>query len=326
MPTELNASTSSWPTGDMPPLVSVVIPNYNRDEELRRAIKSVFGQTYSHFEIIIVDDGSSIDVASLIAEFHDERIRLIQLPGRSGAAVARNRGIAEANGLYIAFLDSDDEWFSEKLAAQVEAARGFGDTKDFLAAHALEIVDGGPRRENPTRAPRTQEPIGEYLFVSGQNLQTSSLFGPTRLFRKLGFRPELKRHQDWDLILRIAFAGVPLLYTNKALARYINVNASNRISRNDDPAFSAAWIKNLAGATGSTRAAFMIRVVMPQLVNLDRRGEAFSLLVKNWRAAKFPLTSLARLSAKAFFPSTYTASIRTATRTKNLFSSRRVEA
>lgn len=102
-----------------PPRVSVIVPTHNRVELLPRAVQSVISQTYADFEIIIVDDRSTDETPAVIARFTDAAIRSLRndhAPGQSGA---RNSGIERARGEYIAFLDDDDEWRPNKLAAQV---------------------------------------------------------------------------------------------------------------------------------------------------------------------------------------------------------------
>jgi glycosyltransferase involved in cell wall biosynthesis len=98
-------------------LVTVVIPTFNRARSLGRAIDSVLAQTYTNFELIVVDDGSTDNTPELLARFAN-RIQVIRQPN-SGPSVARNTGIRAARGKFIAFLDSDDEWLPEKLEQQV---------------------------------------------------------------------------------------------------------------------------------------------------------------------------------------------------------------
>lgn len=101
------------------PLVSVVIPTYNRARLLRRALDSVFAQSYPHYEVLVVDDASTDDTAEMIAGYEDPRLRYLVQPENGGVGAARNRGMRESSGSLIAFLDSDDEWMPEKLARQV---------------------------------------------------------------------------------------------------------------------------------------------------------------------------------------------------------------
>lgn len=103
------------------PKVSVVIPTYNRAHLISRAIKSVLDQTYKDLEIIVVDDGSTDNTEKIINSFQDERIIYIQHDKNKGASAARNTGIKASKGEYIAFQDSDDEWFPNKLEQQMKA-------------------------------------------------------------------------------------------------------------------------------------------------------------------------------------------------------------
>ena len=106
-------------------LVSCVIPSYKRAETLRRAINSVLAQTYSHIEVIVVDDNIANDefskaLHSVLNEYKgDDRVRLVTQPQHINGAEARNAGIRAAQGEYIAFLDDDDEWLPEKTEKQV---------------------------------------------------------------------------------------------------------------------------------------------------------------------------------------------------------------
>lgn len=108
------------------PLVSVVIPTYNRVQQTIAAIESVLAQTYSHFEIIVVDDGSTDSSGEAIERFLRQgtngrhQLFFLRQPNQ-GASAARNTGIAKARGEYIAFLDSDDYWLPEKLEWQMRA-------------------------------------------------------------------------------------------------------------------------------------------------------------------------------------------------------------
>lgn len=101
-------------------MVSVVIPSYERAGFIGRAIESVLAQTYQDFEILVVDDGSADGTRDVVSSFRDERIRYVRHEENKGAAAARNTGISDAKGEYIAFLDSDDEWMPEKLEKQIK--------------------------------------------------------------------------------------------------------------------------------------------------------------------------------------------------------------
>jgi glycosyltransferase involved in cell wall biosynthesis len=101
------------------PSVSVIIPTYNRQHMVDRALGSVLNQTYRDVEVIVVDDCSSDDTEQVIARIDDTRIRYMRHEINRGAPAARNSGFAAARGMYVAFLDSDDEWLPEKLEKQL---------------------------------------------------------------------------------------------------------------------------------------------------------------------------------------------------------------
>src|ERR1041384_7078965 len=104
---------------DSDPLVSVVIPTFNRARYLREAIDSVLNQTYPYWELIIVDDGSTDETQSTLETLADARVHVLRRPHEGNVARARNVGLEQAQGRYVAFLDSDDRWMPSKLQFQV---------------------------------------------------------------------------------------------------------------------------------------------------------------------------------------------------------------
>lgn len=101
-------------------LVSIVMPSYNSEKYIKNSVESVLNQTYSNWELLIVDDCSIDKTVEIIKSFKDERIRLFQNPINSGAAISRNWALREAKGKWIAFLDSDDIWLPNKLEEQLK--------------------------------------------------------------------------------------------------------------------------------------------------------------------------------------------------------------
>lgn len=107
------------PKSKKSPLVSIIMPAYNSGKTIRSSIQSVCRQTYSNWELLIVDDCSDDNIESIIQEFQEQRIHYYRLSTNQGVAAARNKGVAEARGQYLAFLDSDDLWHPDKLTRQV---------------------------------------------------------------------------------------------------------------------------------------------------------------------------------------------------------------
>lgn len=104
-------------------LISIVIPVYNAAKCITDTIRSVMSQTWKNWELLLVDDGSTDSSAEIIQEFLNDQIKLIRLEGGRSAALARNRGVQESKGRYLAFLDADDLWNPEKLEQQIEFMR-----------------------------------------------------------------------------------------------------------------------------------------------------------------------------------------------------------
>jgi glycosyltransferase involved in cell wall biosynthesis len=113
--------SAELPSSVINPVVSIVIPTYNRAALLDRSIRSVLAQSYGDFELIVVDDGSTDETACVVADFRDPRLRYIALGRNKGAGAARNVGIRASRGKFLAFQDSDDEWMPSKLAKQMSA-------------------------------------------------------------------------------------------------------------------------------------------------------------------------------------------------------------
>lgn len=124
--------------------VSVVIPTYNRAELLSRAIDSVLAQTYDDFELLVVDDGSTDDTEAVVTAYDDDRVRYLAHETNRGANPARNTGIEAAEGEFVAFLDSDDEWRPRKLEAQLDRLEAVEAESGDSAAEPVENDEAEP--------------------------------------------------------------------------------------------------------------------------------------------------------------------------------------
>jgi hypothetical protein len=212
-----NGSTSIRVNG---PRVSVVIPTHNRERWISRAIDSVLGQTYTDLEIIVVDDGSTDQSRQAIGTYGD-RVRYIY-QANAGVSAARNRGIKEARGEWVALLDSDDEWLPEKLEAQLDLADRYPQL--VMVASDVHIEDGINRlrlfdiRERLFENNTEQVIYSPLLVVAKINFFPSSLLIKRSALSQAGmFDEELTYGEDRDLACRVAILG-PLGVLVKPLA------------------------------------------------------------------------------------------------------------
>jgi len=184
-----------------PPVVSVVIPTHNRGSLLRAALDSVQSQTFVDYEVIVVDDGSTEDIAAAIAG-HGTRPRLITLSIQSGPAAARNRGIEAARGRWIAFLDSDDLWTPTKLDRFVAALRTEAVSEIYYGPMTPITADGRPvvGHTKPCIGGR----ITEALFLSSFVHVPTVVCTRELLIRHGLFDESLPVCEDYDLWLRVS--------------------------------------------------------------------------------------------------------------------------
>jgi glycosyltransferase involved in cell wall biosynthesis len=202
-----------------PPIsVSVVIPTHNRASLLGRSIKSVLGQTYKDFEIIVVDDASTDNTEEVVQSIRDPRIRYLRHEKNRGGSAARNTGIRAAWGQYIAFQDSDDEWLPEKLEKQMEVLaaappevgivytafwRIRSDNKEYIPGPEIQLKEGRVHRE----------------LLKGNFVTTQAVLVKRECFQKAGmFDETLPRFQDWELFIRMA-KHYEFRYVPEALVR-----------------------------------------------------------------------------------------------------------
>jgi glycosyltransferase involved in cell wall biosynthesis len=220
------------------PLVSVVVPCYNRSHFIERAVESVRSQTLQDWELIIVDDGSSDDIVGALAAYQDDdRIRLVRHAHNRGEPAARNTGIAAARGRFIAFLDSDDVWMPMKLARQAEAVLADPEPDFvFCVTQTVVVLSKHRRVVRPVRGPAPGRSFAEFLYNDGGFAQSSSFFLARSLALRFPFREDLRQMVDHLLFIEVGAAGARYLLVPEPLTVWHNEERPDRISMSDDPA------------------------------------------------------------------------------------------
>ena len=193
----------------------MVIATHNRADSIVQAVTSVLNQSFTDFELIIVDDGSTDDTVDRIEEISDPRMQLCRSPRNEGVSAARNRGIERSRGTWVAFQDSDDEWLPLKLEKQLKGIKNA--EKKCVASYCGMLVVGPLESEGLARTHTMYIPDSKMTDVSGDILEsilrTSFISTQTMMVRrdilnKLGgFDEALYSLVDWDCALRVSRLG-----------------------------------------------------------------------------------------------------------------------
>ena len=189
----------------MNPQVSIIIPTYNRAEDLKRALQSVFDQTFTDWEVLVVDNHSIDNTDSLIESFNDPKIRLLKIHNEGVIAASRNLGLKHALGEYVAFLDSDDWWRPQKLEVSIKyLERG----ADVVYHRLFRVKNSNQRifwRVVPAR--NIKSPVFVDLIVNCNAIPNSSVVVRKQILDEIqGFAEdrELIAAEDYDAWLRVA--------------------------------------------------------------------------------------------------------------------------
>lgn len=213
-------------------LISVIIPTYNRAYCLGNAIRSVLEQTYSNIELIVIDDGSTDNTENIISSIKDSRLRYIKLKKNGGPSKARNEGIKLAKGEYIAFHDSDDIWYKNKLAEQYKVMND--DPECQLVFCKYQIIKNSDKSiipcEDSFEVDNYQYGMFEIL-LNENKIGTPAIVVRKNILKKVGFfNINLSTLEDWELCLRIAEKW-KIKFINKILLDvYPSIDGVNQIS------------------------------------------------------------------------------------------------
>ncbi len=180
-------------------LVSVIIPSYNSEKFIEKSINSVLNQTYKNLELIVIDDKSPDNSNKIVEKYmeKDKRIRLVKLNKNNGPAVSRNKGIEEAKGRYIAFLDSDDLWLPEKLEKQIVFMKKENIPFTYSSYYLIDEED------NKIGKFITRENADYYSLLKTNFIGCLTAIYDTKKLGKIYMPEKLKKHEDFATWLKI---------------------------------------------------------------------------------------------------------------------------
>ena len=205
----------------MKPLISIVIPTYNRAEDLSRALKSVFSQTFTNWEALVIDNHSIDNTDELIKSFKSPKIKLFKVHNNGIIAMSRNLGVKHASGEYISFLDSDDWWLPQKLEESIKYLELGAD----IVYHDLFYVTSLERNYHfrRTRGRNLKSPVFYDLIKNGNTLPNSSVVVKKVFLEAINYLSEDQEmigSEDYDAWLRIAKKTEKFLRIPKTLGFY----------------------------------------------------------------------------------------------------------
>lgn len=213
----------------MKPFISVVIPTYNHANFLTRAIQSVIDQSYTNWELLIVDNHSQDNTDEVVNGFKDARINLLKIHNKGVIAASRNKGIREAKGEWVAFLDSDDSWYPTKLETVMKVISD-NDVYDVLSTDEV-IVDIKGNVKGTLHYGPYEEDFYKVLLLEGNRLSPSATLIRNAFLKehKLLFN-EVHQYiavEDYDLWLNLAHKGARFKFISSVQGEYLVHAGSN---------------------------------------------------------------------------------------------------
>ena len=231
-------TTTAWVArANVPPepLVSVIMPTRNRAERLPRAIASILDQSHPALEVVVVDDGSEDETWDVLTGFEDTRVRPIR-GEQSGVGAARNRGLDEARGSIVAYLDDDNLMHPDWLRSVVWALDRWSDIDVVYGARVVE--DSRPYRDIPHEMPILLfEPFDREKLETEVNTVDMNVLAHRAGLPEARFDESLSGCADWDIVLRLTESRAPLALP--ALAALYGTSAAGRLSV--QPEFWEEW-------------------------------------------------------------------------------------
>lgn len=226
------------------PLVSVVIPVYNRSHLISKTLDSINEQSYPHLEVIVVDDCSD-DSESLkfeISKYTELEIKYIRHEINKHGGASRNTGIDNATGEYIAFLDSDDLWVKDKIATCLNEIQS---SEEDVVYSKFEYVKKDNTTVFPRRSIGDNESISDYILLNNGAIQTSTIFLNRKVTDLIRFDDSLKRFQDYDFVISLQRENIKIKFIDKSLVKMTDDDQEGRISNSYNPEPAIKWIEKV---------------------------------------------------------------------------------
>jgi glycosyltransferase involved in cell wall biosynthesis len=258
------------------------------------AVLSALDQTMSSLEVIVIVDGPDEATVKELAQIQDSRLRVVELAENGGAAKARDAGVKEAQGSWIAFLDDDDEWLPEKLDLQLQAAKSSPYPLPIIASRVIAITGKGELIW-PRRLPDINESIDDYLLVrrslfkGATLLSTSTILTKKELLERVNFGNHVPMHEDYDWLLRVTQleeVGIEIIPEATTIMNVIDLPRLKRqsLSNKNTREISLNWIRSVRHLISPAAYSSFIITHIACHVSSARQWEFFFPLL--WECVK----------------------------------------
>lgn len=295
----------------MVPQVSVIVPHFNRGHSIGPTLQSLAAQTFTAWELIVIDDDSREDPTAAI-QAHIPEARVILQAENKGPAAARNVGIDAARGRYVAFLDSDDYWEPGKLAAQIAAIEASDMPDRIFCVTRTRVVESNGRVQLLPVAP--VPPGGRYddfLFIDKGFAQASSFLLPRAAAAKIRFDETLRQYEDYLFFLAAGDSGLRYLLVEDALVTWHNDARVDRLGRSDNLERGKLFLAQAGSAMGMrARLAFETQFLGPAMFRRNP-AQAVQTWVRAKNAGAIGTKQLVLLTLKIILPGKLYAALKT---------------
>lgn len=246
--------------------VSVIIPYYQNSKEINRSLSSVFAQTFQDFEVLLINDASPDweEALPIVESFNDNRLKIISHQINKNGAIARNTGIKAAQGEFIAFLDADDEWLPLHLSNLLNIQEN--EDSDLVYSSCSVHSSNNFKYVLPKNSLLSSKNLSEYLFCNSGFIATPSILVRASKAQEVLFNEHLKRHQDYDFLLRLEAAQIKFDWS-KDVTVIVHWEQNNLNAKGGTWEYSEKWFKEYKGYMSSkAKSCFILKFVVFRLL------------------------------------------------------------
>lgn len=286
--------------------VSVILPSHGRPDSLKVACESVLSQSYRDLELIVIDDGSKIDLRPVVEALDDDRVRYVRHEVNGGPSRARNTGLKMARGRFIAFQDSDDMWLPDKLSRQIEKLESLPDEVGVVTGSKIlygrdEFHNYGAGKVTCAPPPNRKiklddDQVREFFFSNRISLQ-NTVFRRNCFPEREWFDPCARANEDWEFTVRLVQHTKVYETLEPVVLSFISTDSISRNTRKQAIGTIRILKKNQRVLAAYPEAHARILLYLAQgLMSLGRKRAAKRILCKALRI--HPMKTLKTIAAK----------------------------